>query len=449
MTADGRVGVTAGDLVVFDRLSDLIVGTDAAGTVTYTNPKVALALGYQRRELVGRNVIEFLHPDDLAEGAASLEGLIDGDIGVEYTPVIYRIKRSDGSYMPVEFNATPLLTEGVFAGWLLFFGRYPGDQVLDQTVSALLTSGASPVEIIELAPEYGRWRHPRQQYAIAATTGEGERLWTGTPLAVQLGRAHDEDGGTPWARAVALRDRVTARLEDLPASLRTDAVAAGLEACVAVPAPDPLSHATATVVAWSTANGPEPDIHRYVMDQMARVLTLAERWRLNVAKLERAARFDALTGLTNRASFFDYLQSHETLGDETVAMLYVDLDDFKEVNDRFGHGAGDEVLSEVGRRMSQVVRERDLLARLGGDEFAVLCRAVHTLDEATGVADRLLATLAAPLVVDGSTVSIGASIGIAVSSGGPPTVQSLVDRADQAMYLAKANGRNQWRLAAE
>jgi diguanylate cyclase (GGDEF)-like protein len=132
-------------------------------------------------------------------------------------------------------------------------------------------------------------------------------------------------------------------------------------------------------------------------------------------------------------------------------VLYVDLDRFKMVNDVYGHGMGDEVLTEVARRMSGVLRECDLLARLGGDEFAVLCLGLHTVDEVTAVADRLLVALNSTAIeADGQSVSMSASIGIAFAPS-PPMVggsDALLELADQAMYEAKTAGRNRWVIAA-
>jgi diguanylate cyclase (GGDEF)-like protein len=239
--------------------------------------------------------------------------------------------------------------------------------------------------------------------------------------------------------------------EDLPRGLREEALAVGLEDCLVFPVPDPLHDGTALIVAWSVLGGPRHSVHRYAIGQMTHALDLIMHWRQQTADLERAARFDGLTGLINRASFFDKLGSGTFGGigsDELIGVLYVDLDEFKVVNDRYGHGAGDDVLIEASRRMTSVLREHDVLARLGGDEFGALCVGIHHVDEAIAVAERLLGVLREPVEVDGHAMVVSASIGIAVSPVAALVSDWLVERADEAMYQAKTSGRNCWRLAA-
>ena len=154
------------------------------------------------------------------------------------------------------------------------------------------------------------------------------------------------------------------------------------------------------------------------------------------ALLERA-RTDALTGLPNRAAF------HEAVGGAAPApggaLLYVDLDGFKAVNDRLGHAAGDALLREVARRLRAVVREGDLCARLGGDEFAVLLRDAAQ-EEAVVVAERLVAAVREPVVLGGTSARVGASVGVA-ATGAAADGDELVRLADAAMYAAKGAGR--------
>jgi diguanylate cyclase (GGDEF)-like protein len=128
-------------------------------------------------------------------------------------------------------------------------------------------------------------------------------------------------------------------------------------------------------------------------------------------------------------------------------VLYVDLDEFKPVNDRLGHGAGDQVLRSVGRRMRSVVRELDLVARLGGDEFAVLCPAVEETGSLGRLAERLTAAVRDPITVGDQQVRVGASVGIACAAPGTCTIDVLLDAADHALYSVKANDRGRWRMA--
>jgi diguanylate cyclase (GGDEF)-like protein len=130
-----------------------------------------------------------------------------------------------------------------------------------------------------------------------------------------------------------------------------------------------------------------------------------------------------------------------------TAVLYLDLDGFKSVNDTFGHTSGDVVLRTVSDRMSRAVRADDLVARLGGDEFAVLCQDVSGVDQATALADRLIAAVSEPIDVGEGVVRVGASIGIALSTPGVTLAAELLDAADRALYQAKDDGKGCWRMA--
>jgi diguanylate cyclase (GGDEF)-like protein/PAS domain S-box-containing protein len=169
--------------------------------------------------------------------------------------------------------------------------------------------------------------------------------------------------------------------------------------------------------------------------------------------LRRQAFYDPLTDLPNRALFFDRLQhlfqrGRRALGDSRFALLYLDVDRFKTINDTFGHQAGDEVLIGAARRIERCMRPADTLARLGGDEFAILLDDIRTDSDATGVADRIREELATPLVVRGRNILASVSIGIALSSAGYESGEDMLRDADTAMYKAKAAGHVRDRKAA-
>lgn len=160
--------------------------------------------------------------------------------------------------------------------------------------------------------------------------------------------------------------------------------------------------------------------------------------------LRHRATHDQLTDLPNRWLFNLQLEQALAHGKRTghrVAVLFLDLDDFKTVNDTFGHGPGDDLLIQVGRRLRQAVRESDLLARLGGDEFALLLPVVGELNEATQVAAKLLSVLDEPFVVNGHDVLSGSSLGVAFFPDDAQDSEGLMRCADMAMYQAKRSGR--------
>ncbi|MGY1772739.1 putative bifunctional diguanylate cyclase/phosphodiesterase [Blastococcus sp. SYSU D00813] len=157
--------------------------------------------------------------------------------------------------------------------------------------------------------------------------------------------------------------------------------------------------------------------------------------------LEAQALTDVLTGLANRTAFTAALDEVVRSGSERAWLLFLDLDDFKVVNDGLGHAAGDELLRHVTSRMLRALREVDLCARLGGDEFAVLLRDAGE-GEARRVAQRLVELLSAPVRLDGRFAQVGASVGLAWLEPGLAAA-TAVQRADVAMYAAKTAGKNQ------
>lgn len=181
---------------------------------------------------------------------------------------------------------------------------------------------------------------------------------------------------------------------------------------------------------------------------------------IDLSHLDRAnslAYYDTLTGLPNRALFQDRLEQsikHAQRSEESFALLFMDLDGFKQINDHRGHLAGDRVLQEFAQRMQCVFRESDTVARLGGDEFVAImpcpCGDCHHSDECEAVARRaldVLAALAAPIELDGQPAPITASIGISRFPNDGTDLEQLLGHADAAMYRAKKCGRNTYRFA--
>jgi diguanylate cyclase (GGDEF)-like protein len=173
---------------------------------------------------------------------------------------------------------------------------------------------------------------------------------------------------------------------------------------------------------------------------------VTEQWTTR-ARLDREAREDPLTGLINRAELLRQLADldHES-GGPYVAVIFLDLDGFKAVNDTRGHHVGDELLVAVARRIRAAVRPEDSLARLGGDEFVVLCPQLADPQDVRAVAERVRSTLDSPVSVEGRSHRISMSVGIALAPAGSIDPPDLLRQADMAMYRAKDAGRNTVRV---
>ncbi len=186
-------------------------------------------------------------------------------------------------------------------------------------------------------------------------------------------------------------------------------------------------------------------------DDVLAVLWETTAWRQREAELLNRATHDSLTGLLTRDILADRARhALDRLARRagTLGLMFVDLDGFKAVNDRFGHAVGDRVLAGAAANISSAIRPSDSAARIGGDEFAVLCEDFVDTNDATTMAHRVLESVRARVEVGGKVISIGASVGIAFAHGPDDSVEALLDRADRALYVAKQRGGQRHELAA-
>ena len=166
-------------------------------------------------------------------------------------------------------------------------------------------------------------------------------------------------------------------------------------------------------------------------------------------KLLRQANYDELTGLANRTLYFDRLSSAIKVAkrrNEQAAVLFIDLDDFKTINDTYGHITGDELLKKASARLSDVIRDADTVARIGGDEFMIILHQIKSIEDAANVADKILDCLSGVFALDNVEAFIGASIGITVFPEDGDDVLALHRNADVAMYKAKEKGKNTYQF---
>jgi len=162
-------------------------------------------------------------------------------------------------------------------------------------------------------------------------------------------------------------------------------------------------------------------------------------------RMERLAFYDVLTGLANRRLFKDRLDvalKQAQRQQQSLALMYLDLDHFKSVNDEYGHEVGDELLKEVALRLQRTLRESDVIARIGGDEFNIILPDIAGYEAVEWVADKVLQAVIEPVVIDDVTLNISASIGLTLYPDDGIDAKQLIKNADVAMYRSKAQGRN-------
>ena len=427
---------------------------DADARFTFVSAAATLMLGYDPAALIGQPAFDYVHPDDVEIAAEALTQIVEEfDIRPgEGVPIAMRLRHADGSFVDVEVGSAPMLEDPIVRGIIIRARPMSGQQYLDRALQALVASSPLDEVLAFLVASLDHELTHSRATLVYDWNGVtyGTRLSSGLPEVLVGGV--DGPSTEPWRKAMS-GDTVAVypSLDDLPAPLCDVAPRAGLEALWIAPVrvgADPS--AVACIGIWRDVTGDPWVSHQVSLARAVRLTKLAFERQRSEELLLHAALHDTLTGVANRAQFFGRLgelRQPERRHHSRAAVLYLDLDGFKAVNDTHGHTAGDLVLQTVTERMLGAVRAGDLVARLGGDEFAVLCIDVADVDQATALADRLINAVAEPIDIGDELVRVGVSIGIALASVGAALAAELLDDADRALYDAKREGKSCWRLA--
>jgi diguanylate cyclase (GGDEF)-like protein/PAS domain S-box-containing protein len=409
-----------------------IIGTDADGLITVFNGGAERMLGYRAKDLVGLHRPDLFHDREELERLASEFGVPVGRVlghGTRTTDTDTRdwtLVRSNGSKVPVSLTITAIRdAEGMLTGYL--------------GIGRDITAERQAARELRDAEERFRNAFDKAPIGKALVSTDGHFTRVNSALCAILGYAERDLLGTTF-QSLTHPDDLGGDLEHMRRLLARETEAYAME--------KRYRHADGNFI-WALLSvslvWDEAGEALYFVSQ---IQDISEQKRTAERLTELTLR-DALTGLANRVLFADRLahaveRSHQT--GEGIAVLFIDLDRFKSVNDNFGHAAGDELLRQAADRMRSAVRPADTIARLGGDEFTVLCEDVNAVSEAAWVADRVSAALERPFDLFGSETSIGVSIGVAVADAGD-SAETLLDKADAAMYRAK-NHRRAWKGAA-
>jgi diguanylate cyclase (GGDEF)-like protein/PAS domain S-box-containing protein len=417
---------------------------DNAGTFCWLSTSVERFFGWDRDALVGESFAEVIAPESLP---AVFEAFTAIDDAFEVTPwggvgFPVDLVRADGTTTACELSV--LTTRRTGLPWYVVNVRRVGyERALDLAVEAM-AEGARLAEIL------ARLVGALEQMAPDSHVAIGDR-WTGNEFSVVAGDPSQllaSDGATPWARALASGvDVWLPDLAGLPTPLAALAVAQGYEACWVHPVTAPgEAGALAAIVIWRTRPGPPTRFTWTTVARVGQLLRLTLQWDRSHRTLQYAATHDQLTGLANRHAFLERLATVAAAGEGRAAVLFLDLDHFKPINETLGHPVGDRVLAIVAERLVGVLRPGDLVARIGGDEFAVLCERLTTADDVEPVAKRLLAAVREPVRPQphlATEVRVDASIGV-TDLDPKEGVEAILARVDQAMREAKFTGRGRW-----
>ena len=426
----------------------VVVGADLK--VKWASESTAWIIGFRAGDLVGRDALDFLHPDDheLAIGAfgeAAVRDPKEQPILGRSEPV--RVLTAEGPQW-FDVGADWQLGDPDVQGMVIRLRPEPTqallDQYLERSMADLPTSEilAPLLELLEYETPGSTvmlahgWDGERFHHVIAARPSPLQEV-------VARGPADDEPA-TPWADAMADGRWLTAGADDVAPSLARLMADEGFAAVWVQPTTAPAAPGSC-ILTWREVAGAPWIFHSDAVQRTSRLAALAIERREYERRLVDAAERDGLTGLLNRRAFYDLLAAWPD--DRDLAVLFIDLDGFKPINDTLGHTAGDEVLQIVAARLGRAVREHDIVARLGGDEFAVVVPGPVDRSDVETIASRIVQSTSEVMRTDAGAASVSVSVGIAFATGDGRSPEAAVTAADGAMYRAKAAGGNRWHLA--
>jgi len=420
------------------------------GTVLWAGGSIDELLGVSAEQLIGRNLVEYVAPASLEVALESLAAADDYMASRssearswEGVGPSVALVRADGTTVEVEVAvATPLRTG--LPGVVLQLRRAGGAAALEDALKAMGRGDGIDVVLAHivrmLAAEF-----PEVEVAVAhRCTPDDSIQVVGSPPGLESAFTPGVLDGTPWMAAVEEPDAiVTDAAGALPEPLRTIALDQGFRwlTALGVRIPGPAQH-RAYLGVWSRHQYSTHVFSHQRLRRCANLVGLTIQWEEGRRALEWAVTHDGLTGLVNRSVLVAAIEA-QAPRDGSTAVLYLDLDDFKPVNDIHGHALGDRVLAEVATRLRHAVRPTDVVARIGGDEFGVLCPDVEDVSVAQALAERLVAAVSEPMVIHGVDVQVGLSVGIAALVEGDDA-DLVLARADEALRRAKRAGKARW-----
>ena len=432
-------------LKLVDLLLDAVCIVQADSRIVFVSAAFERIFGYAPQEVVGRRMLDMLHPEDLAATQGQVASIMAGDLQLQFEN---RYLRKDGRIAHILWTARWLADQQVRLAVAHDITERKRHESLQAALYAISEAAHAAQDLDALFAD------------IHAIIG---RLMVATHFSVVL-----RDAGTADLRyAYHANERVAAASGPLCSDSRCTQVVRGASALLIPPEPGapaqaPTADALPRARCWlgvplrceSGVIGAlvlqsydeevvytpaDQELLQFVSTQVA---TAIERKQMH-EHLRQMAQFDALTRLPNRMVLMDRLQIalERARRDGTlVSLLFVDLDDFKRVNDTLGHAMGDLLLQRVAGRLQGSVRASDTVARMGGDEFVLVLESGRRKDHAQTVVDKILAAFSHPFDLEGRLLHMRPSIGTALYPEHGTDAEALLEHADQSMYLRKQAG---------
>ena len=402
-----------------DNATDVVTLHDIEGHYLYVSPSIRSFGGYVPEDLIGRSCWALIHPDDIpGVQTAIADAILKGGI----VTLEYRLRDADGHYEWIETTARSVGDE------IQCSSRKVTERRIAQAQQAAV---ARLGDLVMLRPN------------LTEVLDEATRMVAETLEVDLVGVVEHDDDGVDLLRAGVGWDEGVVGAEYRPQALSDHGVASSATVIVGRPE-DPMG----VLHAHTRTSRPFNDSDVDFLQSVAHMLATAIGRRRFEEQMEHAALHDALTGLPNRTLLLDRLRqalARAAREDGKVAVLFLDLDNLKVLNDSLGHSAGDELLRAIGPRLRGELRGADTVARFGGDEFAIVCEDVEDEQHALAIAERLVRAFEDPFMVSGEERFGAVSVGIVVSGAGR-TAEELLSDADAAMYRAKERGRGRYEM---
>ncbi|MGZ4688331.1 MAG: PAS domain S-box protein [Acidimicrobiia bacterium] len=448
-------------------LSDVITIVGPEGRLVYSSPAAERLFGFEEDDESWSDPMARVHPDDLDRVVEEMTvHLNDADTD----PVSFRLRVKDGSYRDVEAIVQDL-TDDPSVGGVVATTRDVTERARAESMMAsqaqilrLIAEGAPLTETLTTICSVVEGQLPDALCSVMLVDDGEEvlRLGAAPSLPIDYARAVDRVPIGPVAGScgTAAHFGTPIVVEDIASDSRWDgfreaAIDQGLRSCWSTPV---LASSGDRVLGTFAVYHREPHAPtadaEEIVGMVSPLAAIAIERKTFEDRLAYQAQHDPLTGLPNRVLFVEFLTLALARADRrhsTSAVLFLDLDRFKVVNDSLGHDAGDELMTKLSTRLCAAVRPGDTVARFGGDEFTVLCDDLSIAGaghEAIDVAQRLLDVIEAPIQLNGEDQHLSASIGIAIAGPGD-SPETLLRDADAAMYRAKADGKGRWELFDE
>lgn len=414
---------------ITDTLGEGIYVTDMSGLITFINPEAQRLLGWNQEALLGKSAHALIHYKK-ADGSHSAEhdcllcNVMNSGQAVKTSDEV--LWQQNGQAIHIDVSSVPIIRDGKACGAVVVFDDISNRKKIE---SALRASEKSFREIIDFAP-----------IGMAIVSLEGRFTKVNQALCNIVGYSNEELLATTFPE-ITHPDDLAADMEYVQQLLAGKINTYQME--------KRYIHQDQTLV-WVQMSvsifRDEENMPQYFIAQIEDITTRKHQYDDATQK----AYFDALTNLPNRRMLLTQLhQVHDRLQHthKMAALLFLDLDHFKHINDTLGHDIGDGLLKEVATQLQECLRDSDTVSRLGGDEFVILLPELEQQEDAERVAKKVLNSFILPVQVSGHQIQVGVSIGVAVYAGDAQvSVPEWMKQADTAMYEAKGAGRNGYHI---